>query len=135
VRAPVLGSDFTLSGVCAFDVDVTILQNKEVSTTFADGSFLVTGALKFRLTNLSDPSNSMDVNVSGPGRFTPTADGGLVVDAWGKWFFWFFPGDLGPGSPGMMILTNGHAIETFTGSGTQTFTHVGSTTDVCAALA
>ncbi len=128
-------ADTVLSGPCAFDVGLEILSNKEFVTVFSDGHFLITGVFKVRLTNLSDPSKSMDVNISGPGAFTPTPDGGLIIEAHGKWLFWFFPGNLGPGSPGMLLLTNGLTTEVFDGNGDiVSFKPARNTTDACAAL-
>jgi len=123
-------------GSCpSFDVSVEILANKGFGTAFSDGRFLVTGSLKVRFTNLSDPSKVLDANVSGPGVFTPTDDGGFVLSAWGQWFFFFFAGDLGPGSPPALYLTTGLATLAADGSGNLTFTPAQNTTDLCVTLA
>ena len=74
-------ADFTISGSCSFDVGVHVVANKEYGITFANGATLATGALKMTLTNLSDPSKSITLNVPGPGLFTATSDGGLTIDA------------------------------------------------------
>ena len=37
IRAPLPAGDFVLEDVCAFDVGVQILTNKEIGTTFSDG--------------------------------------------------------------------------------------------------
>ncbi|HUF75776.1 MAG TPA: hypothetical protein VMM35_05825 [Longimicrobiales bacterium] len=120
----------------SFDVSIEFLENNEYSTVFSDGRFLITGKLKIRLTNLSDPGNSMDANISGPGVITETSDGGFQLTAWGIWLFWFFPGDLGPGSPGTMLLTKGLASATIDGTGNlASFTPARNTTSLCPALA
>jgi hypothetical protein len=58
---------FTISGSCSFDVQVDVLRNKEFITGFSSGKTIVTGQLFLRLTNLSEPSKSVTLNVSGPG--------------------------------------------------------------------
>ena len=127
--------DFVISGSCGFDVGVHTLQNNEYMTVFENGRSLVTGVLKERLTNLSDPSKSIDVNVSGPGTFTPTPDGGFVLRAEGRWLFWFAAGDLGAGSPAILVLTSGLTIASVDGSGNISFAPSRNTRDLCAALA
>lgn len=128
--------DFVVSGICPFAVSVEILDNKEFGTEFSDGRFLITGKLKVRLTNLSQPSRSIDANISGPGVFTPTPDGGVVIKAEANWLFWFFPGDLGSGSPGVFLLTSGLSYLVIDGSGAiVSFTPARNTTNVCTVLA
>ena len=92
-RELVPASDFTITGSCAFDVGVHVVANKEYGITFSDGATLVTGALKARLTNLSKPENSIDLNIPGPGLYTVSEDGALTIDARGPWLF-FYPGVL-----------------------------------------
>jgi hypothetical protein len=62
----------TLSGVCPFDVGIAPLTSGETLTTFFDqqGNVvmqLTTGPLKVRVTNI-DTGESLDLNISGPGR-------------------------------------------------------------------
>ena len=135
VRAFVPAEDFVIEGVCPFDVGVEILENREFGTTFSNGRFLITGTLKVEFTNLDDPDKSLTANISGPGVITPTADGGFVIKAEGRWFWFFFPGDLGPGSPGIALLTTGLTTLVVTGSGDLSFSPARNTTDVCAELA
>jgi hypothetical protein len=48
---------------------------------------------------------------------------------------WFFPGDLGPGSPGQLIVNNGNFVQTFQPGGAVTIDkQTGTQTDICAAL-
>jgi hypothetical protein len=87
-----------------------------------------------RLTNLDPGGGSIDVNISGPGDFTPTQDGGFTLNARGNWLFWFFPGDLGMTS-GRLLLTSGHATEVFNAAGTLvSFTQPKNTANACALL-
>lgn len=128
--------DLVLEGPCEFSVGVEVLTNKEFGTEFKDGRFLITGSFKVRLTNLDPGGASMDVNISGPGTFTSTPDGGLKITALGNWLFWFFPGDLGPQSPGRLLLTSGHTTLVSDADGNVvSFTPARNTTDACAALA
>jgi hypothetical protein len=135
VKVPSPAEDFTITGACAFDVGVEFLTNKSFAIVFSNGVTITAGSLKVRLTNESDPSKSIEVNISGPGKFAPTPDGGFVVEARGPWLFFFVPGELGPGSPGMLVLTKGQAILAVDGSGNASFTPAANTTDLCAALA
>jgi hypothetical protein len=97
-------SEFTLdASICGFDVRVEVLTNKQYAITFSNGMTTVAGALKVRVTNLDDPTQSVVLNIPGPGFF----DEGGVLTATGPWFFFFFPGDLGPGSPGVLAYTVG----------------------------
>jgi hypothetical protein len=128
--------DFTLTDSCSFPVLVHFDTNKEVTTIFSDGSAHVTGSLKVTLTNVSNPPKSIDVNISGPGTFTPLSNGGTLQKSVGRWLFFFSPNQLAPGAPGVLILTTGTATAVLNPDGTlSSFTHTnGTTTDLCAAL-
>ena len=124
---PVPAEDFTLpADICGFEVGVDILANKEKAITFSDGSTMVTGALKMRLTNLGDPTRSIVLNIPGPGRFSESG-----LKATGPWLFFFFPGDLGEGSPAILAYTTGRVRIDDAG-----FHQLGGTrTDLCPLLA
>jgi len=128
--------DATLPDSCAFPVVLHTDTNKGVTTIFADGRILVTGAVKVTLTNANDPTKSVTLNIPGPGTFTTDPSGGPLLTARGPWIFIFSPGNLGPGAPGALIYTTGKATLLGNPDGTQTFTHDhGTTTDLCALLA
>jgi hypothetical protein len=136
IRSFLPAGDFVLDGPCDFPVGVETLTNKEFGIEFSDGRFLITGSFKIRLTNLAPGGTSMDVNISGPGVLTPTLDGGVKLTSWGNWMFWFFPGDLGPQSPGRLLLVSGHGSEVFDSDGNIVSVALPrNTTDACAALA
>jgi hypothetical protein len=119
-------SDFTISGSCSFDVGVHVLVNNEYAITFSNGQTLVQGALKLRLTNLSSPSKSIDLNVPGPGLFTTGSDGTQTIDARGPWLFYFTD---------TLVYSTGHSTLVVTPDGTFTLTQQGGTaTDLCAVL-
>jgi uncharacterized protein YaiE (UPF0345 family) len=120
-------SDFTISGSCSFDVGVHIVTNNEYGITFANGATLVTGALKVTLTNLSDPSKSITLNIPGPGVFTATSDGGLRIDARGPWLFFY---------TGVLLYSTGYSTFTVSASGVFSLSQQGGTsTNLCAVLA
>jgi hypothetical protein len=97
-------SDFTVdASICGFDVLVEVLTNKQYAITFSNGMTTIAGALSVRLTNLDDPTKSIVLNIPGPGF----VDESGVLTAAGPWLFFFFPGDLGPGSPGVLAYTVG----------------------------
>jgi hypothetical protein len=97
-------SEFTLdASICGFDVLVEVLTNKQYAITFSNGMTTVTGALSVRVTNLDDPTRSIVLNIPGPGFFDESG----VLTATGPWLFFFFPGELGPGSPGVLDYTVG----------------------------
>ena len=124
--------DDTISGICAFDVGLTVLANRTYQMTFSDGRIQINGSLQLQLTNLSPGGTSMIANVSGPGVVTDTPDL-FEIKAEGRWFWTFAPDDLGPGSPAMMLLTSGLTYVRADANGV-TFTPSTNTTDVCAAL-
>ena len=126
--------DTVITDVCSFDVDLHVIRNNEYETLFDDGHFIISGALVVRLTNLSDPTNSMVLNVPGPGHFTPGDDGSLTLRAVGPWLFWWTADQLYPGSPAMFLFSSGHSTATFNADGTIDFEAARNSTDICAAL-
>jgi hypothetical protein len=91
------------------------------------------------LTNVDEPTHTLDVNVSGPGTFIPNPDGTTLLRAEGRSLFFFGLGELRAGSPGALIVTTGLVTELFDTSFnlvSGSFSHRGGTeTDICAALA
>jgi hypothetical protein len=91
------GLSFTLPApdFCAFDVQLTVIVNREYETVFPvapDGSqkVLINGTLVVQLTNLVT-NKTLLVNASGPGYFTFYADGSATVIGEGLSLV-FFPG-------------------------------------------
>jgi hypothetical protein len=122
-----------LPGICPFDVEIVVTDNKEYSKTFDDGRMLITGKLKVTLIN-AESGKSLDANISGQGVFRFHEDGSLTLRAHGRWLFFFFPGDLGPGAPGQMFLNSGRLILNQGPAGSEIVSRTGRTRDVCAAL-
>jgi hypothetical protein len=108
---------FSLSGVCAFDVNFDVLTNNETTTTFSDGRMVTTGAWKDRASNATDSSKSFVDNNSGVIFVTPNPDGSLSVKIVGQGAVFFFPGDLGVGAPGALLIINGILTETIGADG------------------
>jgi hypothetical protein len=123
-----------LPGICPFTVKIDVLANKEYSKTFSDGRMLITGVFKIRLTNL-ESGKAMDANISGQGVFRFHEDGSATLHAHGRWLFFFFPGQLGPGEPGQMFLNSGRVILNQGPEGDEIVKRTGHMRDVCAALA
>jgi hypothetical protein len=123
----------TLPGICPFTVQIDVLANKEYSKTFSSGRMLITGKLKIRLTNL-ESGKSIDANISGQGVFRFHEDGSLTLHAHGRWLFFFFPGQLGPGAPGRMFLNSGRVVLNSGPEGDEISKRTGHLRDVCAAL-
>ena len=121
------GPDFTISGSCSFDVGVHVLGNKEYGITFSDGATLVTGALRVELTNLADPSESIELNIPGPGLFTAIGDGGLRIDARGPWLVF---------APDILLYVTGHTTLGISPTGEFSVEQRGGTsTNLCGVLA
>lgn len=137
VREPLPAADDVLSGVCGFDLAVTVLQNNEFLTTFFDreGNVtkqIITGQLVVELRNESTGA-SIVANIPGPGIVTFPGDS-EVVEALGPWLWVFFPGDLGPDHPGMVLLTHGRFVVEFAPEGISILERRGHEVDVCALL-
>jgi uncharacterized protein YaiE (UPF0345 family) len=129
---PPPGTSFTLPGICAFDVQVTVTVNKEYTLTFSNGAQIITGALVVKLTNLST-NKSTTLNIAGPG-FTTAGSSQLTLS--GSSLIFYFPGDLGPGTPGALLWTRGPVTVTFdaTGAVTAIDRTSASATDMCKVL-
>ena len=134
-KVPNFQTDTVLSGVCAFDVGLHFTKQHQHARVFSNGVVAGEGQLFAELTNLSN-GHTLDVNVSGPGAFIPQADGNLLVRLQGHTLIFFFPGQLGPGTPGQLLLTQGLTTEMVGPNGPVpgSFTTTGSVTDACAAL-
>lgn len=89
--------------VCPFALGEEVLSDRGKSITFSDGSQLVTGTLKEKLTNL-DTGESIVVNVSGPGKFTVEGD---VLHVFGRGAWLLLATADEPGGPGALFV-HGH---------------------------
>jgi hypothetical protein len=129
-----------LPGVCpGSGIVADILANREQAKTWSDANgdpvrTITTGTLKVRLTD-PDSGTSIMRNISGPGTTIFHADGSSTLTARGTWFFFFFPGDLGPGSEPMSIINSGQIVIHTDPNGTQSIrSRTGTLEDVCKTL-
>ena len=137
VREALPAGPFTLdASVCGFAVDVTLPTNNEFITKFSSGKQIITGSLFATLTN-AETQKSITVNISGPGTIVTDANGITTFTLTGRSLFFFAPGQLGPGEPGMLILTSGPATLVFDqGGNILSFDRTSaSVQDLCAVLA
>jgi hypothetical protein len=120
-----------LDGICSFRAQIVVLTSKAYTLTFGNGSQSSTGQLFARVTNL-DSGKSLDLDVSGPGFGAVDSN---VFTLSGRSLLFLFPGDRGPGSPGLLVLTSGPVVLTLTETGVVTVDMTSaSVTDLCAAL-
>ena len=108
-RAFAPAGDIVVSGICAFDVLIETVVNKEYTTTHVDRAgnptrTHVSGRLVQRISRVGSDT-SIVLNVSGPGRFVDGSDG-LVVDTHGRWLL-FLAGEL--------FLLSGQACDVLVG--------------------
>jgi hypothetical protein len=139
LRFPAEGpSTLVLSGICSFDVQLDVLVNTQKVMVFSDGRTIVNGNFVVRATNLANRANSIVLESSGPLFFTPNDDGTTNVRGTGTNIWYFFPGQIAPGSPGAVYLVRGLSTEIVDASGvpiTGTFHHSGYIEDLCVTLA
>jgi hypothetical protein len=110
---------FTVSGICAFDVQVTA-TGKIKTITLPGGRFIFTApSLYATFTNLSDPTKSVTLNLTGSEHLSVDANGNTIETLTGRNGF-FDP------STGILLLVgnftvvfdpNGNLIQGPTGNG------------------
>jgi hypothetical protein len=126
---------FTVEGICSFTVQVDVLVNREKITTFSNGTQLITGTVKDRLTNASDPEQSIVVNASGPATLVPQSDGTLILTGRGLGLQPFPAGASITGMPEFLQFS-GREVLRFNPDGSfKEITRAHVKLDVCAALA
>jgi len=125
--------DFVISNVCEFDVHVQGTDGGK-SVVFADRVNIIEHAT-VRLTNLSDPSKSIDLQLSSPEHITENPDGSSIIRFDGPHFL-AHEADEPPGAPAQMFLVKGQATWTFDADGHLVGEDLpNNRTDLCAALA
>ena len=114
-RQPIPSGDLTLDvGPCPdpFSVSFHVLENNAHTIDFFDDQgikvrTIIQGQVVLEITN-TDTRVSIVRNVSGPATIT-YAD--HIYVARGSTLFFFFPGDLGPGTPGSMFINHGRVVQ------------------------
>jgi hypothetical protein len=135
-----------LSDVCPFAVEIAPLTSGERLTTFFDRQGtpvmqLTTGPLKVRITN-PDTEESIDLNISGPGRLVINEEQGTFTQQ-GPWLTVVFPGAFAddPDFAGLFLTKGPVVSECEFDPTTSACTFLRYTaitknvTDLCAALA
>jgi hypothetical protein len=134
-RQPVTSEDGSIpAGPCPFPVFIHVVSNNAHTIEFfdTDGSLtrtIIQGHVVLELTNMTT-GTSVIRNVSGPGKITE-ADQIIVKE--GPWLFFFFPDELGPGSPGSMFINRGRVVE-FLGEPHEIISQTGVQEDLCGTL-
>lgn len=127
--------DFTIdAGPCEFAVAIHVVAHDLHTITFFDDQGnpvreITEGQLVVQMTN-ADTNTSVVRNVSGPAFFTFED---RIRVATGPALFWFFPGELGPGSPGAFFINYGRIVQRL-GETTETLSQSGIQEDLCATL-
>jgi len=104
---------------CDFDAQIDVSGRQGV-IALPGGAFLVTSPATFAtLTNLSDPSKSVTLNITGPGRYSTDENGNTTVEAHGRWLYVdpSFGIELGVGDFTFVFDQNGNIIQGPTGNG------------------
>lgn len=118
--------------ICTFPVLVTALQDNAKLITFYDSQgqprvYITNGAIKLRLTNTTN-GKTLDLNVSGPGRFNADF---TTLTTWGTWLT-YLPTPF-TGAPSQLFLVTGHSVFDFN---TSSFQLIGGRTEnLCPRLA
>ena len=114
------------SGFCSFDV-LSQTIGKTGVIFLPGGDFLVTEPATFEtLTNLSDPTKSVTLNITGPAVISPVQNGTITIHGLGR-------GVIGGPSFGLHLLIGDHTvvIDANTGFLVQPPTGTGQDIDVC----
>jgi hypothetical protein len=134
-RLPIPSADLSIpAGACPFPVSFHVLENNEYTIDFFDDDgnkvrTIIQGQVVLEITNLATGA-SVIRNVSGPGTIT-YAD--LMFVGRGSQLFFFFPGDLGPGTPGSMFINRGRVVE-YLGEPRKIISQTGVQENLCATL-
>lgn len=121
---------------CSFPVHGEVVVNRQVVTTFSDGSWRATGAFVAAMSNALT-GKSITLNVPGSVAFFPNPDGTTTFKGTGQNIYFFGPGEMGPGQPGGLFLLDGLTTWVFDAQFNivpGTFRHNGGVTNLCLAL-
>jgi hypothetical protein len=139
---PVPAFEGPLTGICSFDVQLTVARQHEFiihKTVGPDGTIYeqYAGNLVVEVTNLGS-GKSLTYNISGPGTFWHN-DATFGGQLYGPNLLWTLPENLPEepaGVPALSYTTGPVSFTVDADSGkTLSYSHQGTTTDVCAALA
>ena len=134
-RLPIPTEDLSIpAGACPFPVSFHVVTNNEHTITWSDAEGnpirrIIQGQVVLEITNTAT-GTSVTRNVSGPGTIT-YAD--MLFVGRGSQLFFFFPNELGPGTPGSMFINRGRVVE-FLGTPRKIISQTGQQEDLCATL-
>ena len=121
-------SVFAAGEICPFPLLVETVTNREKSITFSDGSQLITGAFKDRLTNLAT-GDSILANASGPARATVEGD---ILHVVSRGASLLLANATQPGGPGALFVHGRASFDIDLLTGEPLFLVVrGNTRDLC----
>ena len=128
---------FRAGEVCEFPVSVETIVNQSLQKVFLDASgeperIILTGQVILRLTNL-ETGASIDVNASGPALIIPHDDGSISLVGHGRGVQWFTPAN--EEGPALLLILGRATLDISATGEISNFTAVGTTQDLCAALA
>lgn len=132
VPAPINGpASYPAGEVCSFPVRVEPVLNKDVLHVLSNGTWIVTGQLVQKATNLMT-GESVEFH-SGPLQVRFHADGSLTFISLGPILWTIFPED--PGGPGLQLYRGRVVIEVNAEGVTTSVSRVPNVVDVCKLLA
>src|SRR5262245_49178038 len=79
-----INQTFIFTGVCGFDVQGTGTGKEGVISLPSGGFILTAPAVRGTFTNLSDPTKSVTLNVTGAGHFSFDQNGNMIVVLTGR---------------------------------------------------
>jgi hypothetical protein len=123
---------FPAGFVCPFELTASDVVNNSTTTTHYDNQ----GGVRWEhgsgqiVSRFAGNGNSIDLNLSGPGKITFGDDGLLHIDGTGPWALLFFPGDS-PSSTALYLRGHFH-LTVDLGTGKLTLvSHTGRVDNIC----
>jgi hypothetical protein len=131
IPAPINGpASYPAGEVCPFPVRVEPVLNKDVLHILANGTWIITGQLVQRATNLRT-GESVEFH-SGPLQVRFHTDGSLTFISLGPILWTIFPED--PGGPGLQLYRGRVVIQVNAEGATTSVSRVPNVVDVCESL-
>jgi len=134
-RSPWIAPDpfeFAAGEACTFPVRLEVTANGAYTLSYVDGNgnpdhAISIGRIFVRLTNVDDPSKSIEVNISGPGFTTFHDDGSQTF---------VLSGVSLPLEPGTLYVSRGPIVQEIDSDGNVTSTSLpqGTSKDICALI-
>jgi hypothetical protein len=130
--------DFPAGSVCPFHVSVEFTRREGSIFVFSNGVIKFAYTFWLNVTNV-DAGQTRVLHEAGTIIFTPLSGDVTESVTAGKELNAYFPGDLGPGSPGALLFTTGRLRDVNSGpEGLTLLSHeilAGSAEDLCVTMA